>query len=120
MAVEFRKETDGKSVDVTLSYPISGEKPVAVDGIVGLPYNSGDSGDEVPLRADGAVYRWKAPSGLSLSIGNKVYVTLASVTMHDIPDAAYSTSSGAGKVELFTVLTEKDADDWCDVKLTNF
>lgn len=120
MSQEFYKETDGKSVDVTLSYPISGEKPVAVDTIVGVPFNSGDSGDTVPIRADGAVLRWKAPAALTLAIGDKVYVTLASVTMHDIPDAAYSTSSGAGKVELFTVLTLKDADDWCDVKLTNF
>jgi hypothetical protein len=120
MALEFYKETDGMSVDVTLSHSISGEKPVAVDGIVGLPFNSGDSGDVVPLRSDGAVFRWKAPSGLSLAIGNKVFVTHASVTAHDVPDAAYSTSSGAGKSELFTVLTEKDADDWCDVKLTNF
>lgn len=120
MAQEFYKETDGKSVDVTLSFDISGEKPVAVDGIVGLPFKAGESGETVPLRSDGIVCRWQAPTGLSLNIGDKVYVTHASVTEHDIDDAAYSTSSGAGKSELFTVLTEKDDDDWCDVKLTNF
>lgn len=120
MATTFYKETDGKSVDVTLSYAISGEKPVAVDNIVGLPFGSGDSGDTVPLRSDGAVFRWQAPAGLALAVGDDVYVTLASVTAHDVPDAAYSTTSGAGKKRLFVVLTEKDSANWCDVKLANF
>ena len=119
MVKEFHKETDGLSVDVRLDHAISGEKPIAVNKIVGVPFQSGDSGDTVPVRTDGAVLRWKAPSGLSVAVGDRVYVTLASVTAHDIPDAAYSTTAGAGKEALFRVLTEKDAADWCDVKLIN-
>lgn len=119
MATTFYKETDGRSVDVTLSHTISGEKPIAVSGIVGLPFASGDSGDTVAVRSDGAVFRWQAPAGLSLAVGDEVYVTLASVTEHDIPDGAYSTTSGAGKKRLFVVLTTKDASNWCDVKLAN-
>jgi predicted RecA/RadA family phage recombinase len=119
MAQEFYKETDGNSVDVTLVHDITGEKPIAVDGLVGVPFKSAESGDTVALRTDGAVLRWQAPSGLSLSVGDRVYVTLASVTEHDIPDGAYSTTAGAGKEALFRILSEKDADDWCDVKLIN-
>jgi hypothetical protein len=120
MAQTFMKETDGLSVDVTLSADITGERPVAVSGIVGLPFGPGESGDTVPLRADGSVHRWQKPSALSVAIGDTVYVTLASVTANEVPDGAYSTSSGAGKKALWVILTEADDDDWCDVKLVNF
>ena len=120
MVQSFYKETDGNSVDVTLEHTISGEKPILVDGIPGLPFESGDSGDTRAMRSDGAVYRVLMPAGLSISVGDTIYVTVASVTEHEIPDAAYSTSSGAGKVPFLRALSEKDANNWIEAKLINF
>jgi hypothetical protein len=121
MAQTFYKETDGMSVDVELIYTISGERPILVDGLVGLPFQSGDSGDTVAMRADGSVHQWQAPSGLSLAIGDTVYVDISDAgSNHDVPDAAFTTTSGGDTVALFKVLTEKDADNWCIVKLINF
>jgi len=120
MAREFWPKNDGKSVNQTLSYSISGVKPVLVNNIPGFPYESGDSGDERAISADGAVYRVDVGASLSVSIGDTVYVTVASVTAHEIPAAAYSTSSGAGKVPFLRVLSEKGADNFIDAKLINF
>jgi hypothetical protein len=120
MAQTFYKETDGQSVDVTLEHTITGEKPILVDGIAGLPFESGDSGDTRAIRADGAVYRVQIPAGLTVAIGDTIYVTIASVSEHEIPDAAYTTSSGAGVVPFLRVLSEKDSNNWIDGKLINF
>lgn len=120
MAQEFYKETDGNSVDVTLSHSISGQKPICVDGLPGFPFVSGNSGDVRAIRADGGVYRVQIPAALSVSFNDTIYVTVASVTAHEIPDGAYSTSSGAGKVPFLRVLSEKDANNWIDAKLVNY
>lgn len=120
MAQGFFKETDGNSVNVTLQYTISGEKPILVDGIAGLTFDSGNSGDTRAIFADGALYRVQMPAALSISIGDTIYVTVASVTEHEIPDGAYSTTSGAGKVPFLRALSEKDANNWIDGKLINF
>lgn len=120
MAQTFYKETDGKSVDVSLDYTISGERPILVDGWVGLPGGSGDSGDSVALICDGAVYQWQAPTGLSLNVGDTVYVDISDTgSANEVPDAAFTTTAAADTVPLFKVLEEKDANDWCIVKLIN-
>lgn len=120
MAETFFKETDGKSVDVTIDYTISGERPILVDNWVGLPSQSGDSGDTIALVCDGGVYQWQAPSGLSLSVGNIVYVDISETgSANEVPDSAFTTTATADTLPLFKVLTEKNASNWCDVKLIN-
>ncbi len=121
MAQTFYKETDGMSVDVNLIYTISGERPIYVNKLVGLPFQSGDSGDTVAMRADGSVHQWQAPSGLSLAVGDTVYVDASDVgSAHEVPDAAFQTSTDSDAYPLFRVLSEKDANNWCIVKLINF
>lgn len=121
MATTFYKETDGKSVDVTLIYSITGERPILVNEMVGLPFESGDSGDTIAMRADGAVFQWQAPAALSLSVGDTVYVDVSDTgSAHDVPDAAFKTASAADTHPLFRVLTAKDANNWCTVRLINF
>lgn len=121
MATTFQKETDGKSVDVNLVYTISGERPILVDNMVGIPEQSGDSGDTIAMRCDGSVFQWQAPSSLSPNVGDIIYVDISDTgSAHDVPDAAFTTSSGADAVRLFQVLEEKDANNWCIVKLINF
>ena len=121
MAQTFYKDTDGKSVDVTLDYTISGQRPILVDGWVGLPGGSGDSGDNIALICDGGVYQWQAPSGLSLVVGATVYVDVSETgSANEIPDAGFVTAATADTIPLFKVLTEKDGNNWCTVKLINF
>lgn len=120
MAKTFGPDNDGNSVPATLSHTISGEKAIYVDGLAGFPFKSGDSGDTVDISADTRVYRMQLPSGLSVSPGTRLYITTASVTAHDIPDGAWATSSGAGKVLFGVVLSEKDASNYADVKQVSF
>lgn len=120
MAQEYYKETDGNAVDVTLTHSISGQKPILVNDIPGFPYESGDSGDMRALSADGAVYRVQIPAGLTPEIADTIYVDTTAVTEHEIPDAAYTTTSSGDTVPFLKVLTEKDANNWIDAKLINF
>lgn len=120
MVQGFYKEHDGNSVDVTLQYTITGEQPILVDGIAGFPFESGVSGDVRALRADAAVYSVQLPAGLAVSVGDVIYVTVATVTAHEIPDGAYTITDGAGVVPFLRVLSEKDANNWADCKLINF
>lgn len=91
-------EGDGKSVLVPLSHTVPGAKePVYIGGWLGLNETSGNSGEEVVVTIDRREYQFILPSSLTVNQGDTVYVTLASVTAHVIPDAAYSTTSGAGK-----------------------
>jgi hypothetical protein len=121
MAGEYHgPKTDGNAIDVMLEHSISGRKPILVNNIPGFPYESGNSGDKRALSADGAVYRVYIGASLTPSIGDKIYVTVASVTEHEIPEAAYSTTAGAGKVPFVQVISEKDANNYVDAKLINF
>jgi len=121
MVQSFYKDDDGNSVNVTLEHTITGEKPILVDGIAGLLFDSGDSGDVRAMRSDGAVYRVLMPAGLTVNVGDVVYVTKASVTAHEIPDAAYTTTAdGANTAPFLRALSEKDANNWIEAKLINF
>lgn len=120
MAREFYPKTDGNAVDFELSYTITGEKPILVNGIPGFPSAAGVSGDVRSLATDGAVYRVNIGASLTPSIGDILYVTKASVTAHEIPAAAYTlTADGASTAAFLRVLSEKDANNWVDGKLIN-
>lgn len=104
------KESDGLSTTQTLSYTIRGDLPVFVNGWFGIPAKSGDSGDSVALAVEKCEYQFKVP--IAVANGDVVYITVVLVTEHEIPDAAYGTSSGAGKLALFKATGDQDANDY--------
>ena len=104
-------ESDGKAVDVDLLYTVLKGQPIYVDGWLGLAAQSGDSGDSIALIADDREYQFLVPAGLSVSKGDIVYITVATVTGHYPDDEAYTTSAGAGKVAFFKATADKDANN---------
>lgn len=101
-------ESDGKAVSVTLSYTTGAKEPGYVQGWLGIVEESGDSGDSVALTIDRREYQFKVPAALNVSKGDTVYVTLASVTAHEIDDDAYTLTGGAGTLALF----KATSDEW--------
>lgn len=106
---QFR--SDGRSVPVSLSYPIGKNQVAVAGGWVGITAESGASGDEINLIVDDREYLFTVPSGLSVDPGDIVYVEVADVTGHTPDDTAYSTTAGAGKVAFFKATGTKDADN---------
>lgn len=104
-------ESDGKAVDVDLLYTVTKGQPIVVDGWLGLAGGSGDSGDTIALVADNREYQFLVPNSLSVSKGDIVYITIATVTGHYPDDEAYTTTAGAGKLAFFKATADKDAND---------
>lgn len=105
-------ESDGKAVEVTLSYATDKNVVAYVEQWLGITKVSGASGDNVWLSVDEREYQFTVPSTLSVSKGDIVYIEAAVVTgTHVPPDAAYGTSSGAGKLPLFKATAAKDANN---------
>lgn len=109
--VEAPFESDGKAVNVDLLHTVAKGSVAYVDGWLGLAGQSGDSGDEIALVADDREYQFEVPTGLSVSKGDIVYITVATVTGHYPDDEAYTTSAGAGKLAFFKATADKDAND---------
>lgn len=103
--------SDGRAVDVTLTHTVQAEDVALVEGWLGITGRSGDSGDSVALTVDAREYVFSVPTALAVVKGEVVYVTLASVTEHTVPDAAYSKTAGAGKLALFRATEDQDAND---------
>lgn len=100
------RDSDGDAVNVTLSYPVPGQKePVYVQGWLGLAEGSGNSGESVALTIEHGFYQVLVPSSLTLNKGDVLYVILANVTAHVIPDNAWATSAAAGR-KAFMKLSE--------------
>jgi plastocyanin len=110
-------ESDGKSVNVSLLATVAAHTVAYVDGWLGITAQSGDSGSSVAMQVDEREYQFSVPAGLSVAKGDTVYITLASVTNHIPQDAAYTTSSGAGKVALFKATSAKDGNNVVTGKL---
>ena len=104
-------ESDGKAVDVDLSYTVGKDQVAVVEGWLGVAMGSGDSGDTIALGVDDREYQFTVPSGLSVSKGDIVFIEVADLTGHVPDDTAYSTSAGAGKVAFFKATADKDAND---------
>ena len=104
-------ESDGKSIDVDLMYTVTKGQPIYADGWLGVAAGSGDSGDSIALIADDREYQFLVPTGLSVSKGAIVYITVATVTGHYPDDEAYTTSAGAGKVAFFKATAAKDGNN---------
>jgi uncharacterized protein DUF2190 len=104
-------ESDGKSVTVQLSATVAANRVAVVQGWLGISAGSGNSGEYIALNADGREYQVVVPSGLSVAKGDIVYITVATVTGHYPDDAAYTTTSGAGKTPLIKATAAKDANN---------
>lgn len=109
------KESDGKSIDVTLSYNSTpGNNTVAyVEGWLGLNVRSGDSGDTVALNIEDAEYQFEVPASLSVSKGDIVRIDTTQVTgTHVPPDAAYNkNAASATNLSLFKATAAKDSNN---------
>ena len=105
-------ESDGKAVNVTLDAgDVVKGAVIYADGWLGIAGEDADSGETLALIADNREYQFEVPSGLTVSKGDIVYITVATVTGHYPDDEAYTTSAGAGKIAFFKATADKDANN---------
>lgn len=104
-------ESDGKAVNVPLLYTVVKDAVIYVSGWLGIAGGNGASGETIALIADDREYQFEVPTGLTVNIGDIVYITVATVTGHYPDDEAYTTSAGAGKRAFFKATATKDAND---------
>jgi hypothetical protein len=104
-------EGDGKAVNVDLLYTVAKGAVIYADVWLGLAGSDGESGDTIALVADDREYQFTVPAGLSVSKGDIVYITVATVTGHYPDDEAYGTSAGAGKIAFFKATADKDSNN---------
>lgn len=102
-------ESDGKAVNVALSYTVGKGAVALVEGWLGVAGSSGDSGDQIALAVDDREYQFSVPAGLAVAKGAIVYITVATLTGHIPDDEAYTTTAGAGKIAFFKATAAKDA-----------
>jgi len=94
-------ESDGRAVNVTLVATVPGNgEPIYGEGWLGLAEGSGNSGETIAVTIDRREHQFLFPTALTVIKGDTIYVTLASAPTNNVPDAAYSTTSGAGKKAL--------------------
>ena len=109
---ETHLESDGKGVQVMLSYTVAGEQVAYVEGLLGVTGKSGDSGDYISLTIDRREYQFSVPAALSVSKGNTVYVDVDGLAEHAPEDADYNTDgSGTTPIKLFLATSDKDANN---------
>ena len=105
------KESDGNGIHVTLTATVEGKQLAYVNGWAGITGESGNSGETIALDISGIERQFEVPAGLAVNKGDKVYIDTAQVTGHTPNDAAYSTSSGAGKIPVFKATSAKDGNN---------
>jgi hypothetical protein len=106
------KESDGKAVTLQLVEDVDAPTVIHARSFFGVTMASGKSGDFRAITIDRFEYQFTVPAGLTIaSAGVRVYVTLADITANIIPDAAYSTTGGAGKHCLFISTGPKDSNN---------
>jgi hypothetical protein len=108
---ESFQESDGKAVNVALTATVAKGAVIVVESWVGLAGEDGVSGDTIALVADDREYQFVVPASLSVSKGDIVYITVATITGHYPDDEAYTTSAGGGKVAFFKATADKDANN---------
>lgn len=102
------KESDGRSVIITLSATAEAGDVLYVDGFLGVLARGGEADDVRALFIDHAEYQFPVPDALSVSKGDTVYIDTTQVS-DMLPDAAgYSTSSGANTVALCKATDDKN------------
>jgi len=103
-------ESDGKAVNVTLSYTTPAKQVAVVEGFLGITNEAGVSGEVVALTQDRREYQFTVPSTLTVNKGDTVYVDTTDTTGHIPDDTAYSTTSGSNS-PLFKATSAKDANN---------
>lgn len=102
-------ESDGRAIQVTLSYNTDAKAVAWVEGWLGITGQSGASGETVSLSIDRREYQFTVPASLTVNKGDVVYITVSAVTgTHMPPDSAYSTTAGSGKIALFKATSDKN------------
>ena len=103
-------ESDGLSVNVTLSSAVAKNQVAYVQGWLGIANADGENGDTISLSVDRREYQFSVPSGLSVSKGATVYVDVTDLTGHIPDDTAYYTATGSNRVALFKATAAKDGN----------
>lgn len=107
------KESDGRALPVTLSYPTEGKAVAYVNGWLGITERSGNSGEEVALSVARFEYQFEVPSGLAVAKGEVVRIDLAQLgSAHTPPSAAYNkNAASATNIDLFKATAAKDGNN---------
>lgn len=105
------KESDGKSLQLTVSYDVAAEQLAVIDGWVGVTFEAGESGDLIALDISQQEYQFEVPTALEVVTGEIVYLEIADLTGHTPDSTAYSKTAGSGKVALFKATSDQDAND---------
>lgn len=111
MAVsETHKESDGRSVTVTLSHTTGGGMAAYVQQWLGITVGGGASGEQTALNIEGE-YQFDVGATLDPSVGDIVYIDPTAISgTHVIPEAAYTTSA-ASNIPFFKCTSAKDANN---------
>lgn len=105
-------ESHGRGVSVTPTNTLAKGDVCYINGFTGIAADDADSGDAVVLSIEQVEYEVFVGTSLSVSKGDVIYVTTASVTADVVPQAALSTSSGAGKKALFKATENRDSSGY--------
>ena len=113
VGTEVYKESDGKSVPVTLQYTTAAEAVAYVGGWLGITVTGGQSGDTVSLQIERQEYQFEVPSSLAVAVGEIVRINLASLgSDHQPDDAAYNKNAeSATNINLFKATSAKDGNN---------
>jgi len=108
---ETHFESNGKSIEVTLSHTVAAQRMVYVDGWGGVAMGDGDSGDTVALDISEAEYQFEVPAGLTVENGDTVYIDTTDLTGHYPDGTGWATSSGSNLIPFFKATSGKDANN---------
>ncbi len=103
--------SDGQSVTLTITATVIMSQVAVIDGWLGVTNNSGLSGALIALDIGLVERQLIVPAAFDPSIGDIIYITIATITGHTPDDAAYTDAAGAGKIALGKVTVVKDAND---------
>lgn len=106
------KNSEGRAVQFTAEYTIGARMPALFDKFIGVTTNSGNSGETVVLDIEQVEYQIDVGDSLDPSVGDVIYVTVASVTEHEIPNTALTTTADGANTRAFLKVTSaKDANN---------
>ncbi len=105
------KESDGKSVNVTLSAAVSRGDVVYADGWLGIAAEGGAAGESIALTIEPIEYQFTVPSTLAVSKGETVYIDTTDLTGHLPDETGYAKAAAANLLPLFKATSDQDAND---------
>ena len=103
--------SDGQSVTLDITATVITSQVAVISGWLGVTNGSGDSGTTIALDIGLVERQMIVPSTFDPSVGDIIYITIATITGHTPDDAAYTNTAGAGKIALGKVTVAKNDDD---------